>query len=403
MLLVTTIVPGPATAGPALVAPDGDRLAQTVRRLAADEFTGRRIGTRGSAAARAWLATQLHAAGATVSTSEFAAHARDVYATPTLAIDDGTGWRDLVHRRDFAEHLASADVAEVRQAPLAHAGDADMAGRWVLAAAYSVEAALSAAAVGAVGLIVPRGTDAAGWMPKMIAGPATCGLPVLSLRTDIHERLTAAVADRPVQVRASVPLSTMDAFGVNIYGSFTQHTGGRAVLLTAHYDGVGDDPAVRLPAAADNASGVAVVLEAARLVAPLLPDGVDLAVALLDGEEVGARGSEHHAPTVAPGTFVINVDGAAELAEAAAVEAAGAAQPLLEALDAAGRLTGVALRAGSMASDNRRYGAVGLPAVGIGMGLPGYQTPAETPDRVRPETLVAATRLVAQTVLHLVA
>jgi hypothetical protein len=54
-----------------------------------------------------------------------------------------------------------------------------------------------------------------------------------------------------------------------------------------------------------------------------------------------------------------------------------------------------------MASDNRRYAAAGLPAIGIGMGTPGYQTPAETPGRVDPATLIAATRLVLATVRHL--
>jgi hypothetical protein len=35
------------------------------------------------------------------------------------------------------------------------------------------------------------------------------------------------------------------------------------------------------------------------------------------------------------------------------------------------------------------------------MGMPGYQTPAETPDRVEPETLVAAARLFVVTILEL--
>jgi aminopeptidase YwaD len=35
--------------------------------------------------------------------------------------------------------------------------------------------------------------------------------------------------------------------------------------------------------------------------------------------------------------------------------------------------------------------------------MPGYQTPAETPDRVETGTLVAATRLVVATVRQLVA
>jgi Zn-dependent M28 family amino/carboxypeptidase len=178
------------------------------------------------------------------------------------------------------------------------------------------------------------------------------------------------------------------------------------VLLTAHYDGVGDDPQQRFPAAADNASGVAVVLEAARRLAGTLPAGTGLAVALLDAEEAGALGSAHHvahlAGEFAVGTTVLNVDGAAHLDGAAAIEAGGPADELLDTLDTAGRAVGVALRAGPMASDNRRYAAAGLPAVGIGMGMPGYQTPAETPDRVEPDTLSAATRLVTATVRALI-
>ena len=73
-------------------------------------------------------------------------------------------------------------------------------------------------------------------------------------------------------------------------------------------------------------------------------------------------------------------------------------RPLDSRFLAAGRTTGVPLRAGPMPSDNRRYAAAGLPAVGIGMGMPGYQTPAETPDRIDESTLDAAVRLIVGTV-----
>jgi aminopeptidase YwaD len=242
---------------------------------------------------------------------------------------------------------------------------------------------------------VPRGTDEAGWMPKMIAGPPAGDLPVLAVHAELHREMSHGM------VAASMPLRSVEVTGSNVHGVL-RDAGELNVLLTAHFDGVGDDPDQRLPAAADNASGVAVVLEAARILAFDLPDGVRLAVAFLDAEESGARGSAHHAPAVAPGTVVINVDGAAQLGDAAAVEAGGPAEAVLAALDQAGRATGVPLRAGAMASDNRRYAAAGLPAIGIGMGMPGYQTPAETPDRVETETLLAATRLVVATVQQLV-
>ncbi|OXM59311.1 M28 family peptidase [Amycolatopsis vastitatis] len=373
----------------ATTAVSGSSLRNTVAELAADRFTGRRVGTPGGRAAAAWLAEQLRAIGATVSADGFPAVVRELYRTPELRL----GERELVHRRDFVEHLASAELPGPRTGELVTATADRLGGRWVLAPDLGVSA--RATRDGAAGLLVPRGTDEAGWMPKMIAGPPAGDLPVLAVRAELHQQMTVGEL-----VTASMPLRTVETSGSNIHGRLRQ-PGALDVLLTAHFDGVGDDPGQRLSAAADNASGVAVVLEAARLLAGSLPDGVGLAVALLDAEEAGARGSAHHAPTVAPGTVVLNVDGAARLGDAAAVEAGGPAHALLAALDQAGRETGVPLRAGAMASDNRRYAAVGLPAVGIGMGMPGYQTPAETADRVETDTLVAATRLVAATVRRL--
>jgi aminopeptidase YwaD len=85
------------------------------------------------------------------------------------------------------------------------------------------------------------------------------------------------------------------------------------------------------------------------------------------------------------------------LHQAAAVEAGGPAHALLAALDQAGRHTGLPLVAGPVASDNRRYAAAGLAAVGIGAGMAGYHSPADTPDRVDTATMTALARLVVAT------
>jgi aminopeptidase YwaD len=246
-------------------------------------------------------------------------------------------------------------------------------------------------------------------MPKMIAGPAVHAVPVIAVRTEAYQQLADTLASGRVDVTASVPLRPINTSGRNVHADLAiapdkahelpaERPGGPRVLLSAHFDGVGDDPQRRLPAAADNASGVAAVLEAARVLRSSLNVPLRLAVSFLDAEEAGAWGSAHHARTVPAGTQVINLDGAARLHQAAAVEAGGPAHALLAALDQAGRLAGVPLRAGAMASDNRRYAAAGLAAIGVGMGMPGYQTPAETPDRVEAATLVAAARLLTATV-----
>ncbi|WP_051110542.1 M28 family peptidase [Longispora albida] len=309
--------PGPVTAGPG--APSAERLTATVAALAAPEFTGRRTGTPGGRSAREYLAGQLRQARARASLEEFAVPAvRELYATPAAVwtTPDGAS-HTLAHRRDFAEHLATADVPGLRPGPLAAGTDPGWTGRWVLVPALTPEVISQAQAAGA-GLLVPRGTDEAGWMPKMIAGPATAPVPILGIRHDLHQRMLAERGE----LSASAPVRTVAVTGTNVHGVLADPApGGVSVLLTAHYDGVGDDPQQRFPAAGDNASGCAVILEAARILASVLPAGTGLAVAFLDAEEAGAWGSAHHAPQVTAGTYVINVDGAAELADAAAVEA----------------------------------------------------------------------------------
>ncbi|MEO3795964.1 M28 family peptidase [Nonomuraea sp. B10E15] len=413
------------------------RMHATVRELAGDRYAGRRVGSPGGRAAAVWLAEQLGELGAQVQVSEFdVAGLRELYETPVLEWSSAGQTRRLEHRRDFVEHLASTELSHPRTALLTKAPEtgsetgspAGLRGRWVLADATTWGRACELAeAQGAAGVLTVRGTDAEGWMPKMIAGPAARTVAVIAVHPEVHRRLAEALDGGPVQVTGSMPLRQVATRGRNVYARFprpprtetstptgspadggrggTDHGGapaGLRILLSAHYDGVGDDPGRRLPAAADNASGVAAVLEAARVLAAAAPPGeLELTVAFLDAEEAGAWGSAHHAAALPPDTLVINLDGAAQLHEAAAVEAGGPAHALLAALDQAARLTGVPLKAGAMASDNRRYAAAGLASIGIGMGMPGYQTPAETPDRVEPDTLMAAARLLVATVMLL--
>ncbi|MFI6317569.1 M28 family metallopeptidase [Nonomuraea sp. NPDC050556] len=362
----------------------------TVQTLAGGPFTGRRVGTAGSALARAWLAGQLRELGVEPTVDTFpVSGVRELYAVPTMH------WtRDLRYRREFAEDLASADLPEPREGLVVAADSQEWRARWVLAPAAWTELLERAVREGAAGLVVPRGTDEAGWMPKMIAGRPPAAVPILGVRNDIHRQMGATGGS----LTASMPLRTVDVTGTNVHADLISGQSGPTVLLTAHYDGVGDDPHQRFPAAADNASGVAAVLEAARRLREDPPKGLNVSIAFLDAEEAGAHGSAHHAPKLPPGTMVINMDGAAEAGRPAAVEAGGPAHAVLAALDRAGREVGVPLKAAPMASDNRRYAAAGLAAVGIGMGMPGYQTPAETPDRVDPAALLAAARLITATV-----
>lgn len=70
---------------------------------------------------------------------------------------------------------------------------------------------------------------------------------------------------------------------------------GRCLLLTAHYDHLGAIPGGPIwPGAWDNASGVAVMLAAARMIAAARPE-LNVIVAAWDAEERGLVGSAHFA------------------------------------------------------------------------------------------------------------
>jgi aminopeptidase YwaD len=112
VLRVTSPALGPTPLG---VGPAVSRMQQVVARLAGDDFAGRRVGSAGGRGAAQWLADQLSAAGATVALDEFTVigAVREVYATPRLDFT-GSGPMSLVFRRDFCEHLASADQPQPR-------------------------------------------------------------------------------------------------------------------------------------------------------------------------------------------------------------------------------------------------------------------------------------------------
>ncbi|MEV4545471.1 M28 family metallopeptidase [Micromonospora echinaurantiaca] len=394
------MIPADPTAPPGEIS--GDRMMATVAALAADRFAGRRVGSAGGAAARGWLADQLVVLGATVETDEFPVRAvPELAAAPTVTWGAGTGAHRLTAGRQVAVHLASAYTAEVRRGRLGVAGAGDPAGRWLVVPAGMSLFDAYGYAHGATGLLLSRPVDADGWQYTTLAGPDPGPLPALTLDPATHRALLAAAGEQG-WLAADAPLRRLDVTGTNLHATVRRVApGGPDVLLTAHYDGVGDHPGLRQPGASDNASGVAVVLEAARILAAEAGDGVGLSVALLDAEEIGALGSARHARRLrAAGAdpLVVNVDGAGRLDRAAAVEAGGPAHRLLALLDQAGRQVGVPLVAGPVASDNRRYGGAGFAAVGIGAGMAGYHSPADTAERVEPATLTALARLVVATV-----
>ncbi|MET8144327.1 M28 family metallopeptidase [Sphaerisporangium sp. NPDC005288] len=312
--------------------------------------------------------------------------------------------RTFEHRRDYAEHPRSAPMEAAVEGSVARWDGTPRPGAWCLldrvpqGRAFT-DLAAAVRAAGGLGLLTSQRPASSGFLTKRVVGGTPVDLPVIAVR---EEHLPALEGGT---VRALVPLLREAVTGTNVTAALpgADPAGGdRPVLVTAHYDGVGADPGRHFPCAGDNASGTAVLLGVAHA---LLAEGFrgarPVLFAALDAEEVGALGSQHHARRLAAtGTHpdVLNLDMAAKFNGAVAVELGPRSGRIRQALDQAGRMLGIPLAAGPVASDNRQYASAGLPAAGIGLGAAHYHSPLDSPDHVDPAALRMAGRLLLVTV-----
>jgi aminopeptidase YwaD len=170
------------------------------------------------------------------------------------------------------------------------------------------------------------------------------------------------------------------------------------VVVGAHFDSVPGSPGAN-----DNASGVAVVLEAARVLA-----GASLArtvqFVLFSAEELGLHGSaafvgERRAGVVA----MINLDMVGWGDRLMVGNASGRDDgPLGVALEVARRLGVEVTRFRGAASDHASFERAGVPAVFLHRGVdPHYHRPTDVPANIEPRHLEEAARLVVALVQEL--
>ncbi len=195
------------------------------------------------------------------------------------------------------------------------------------------------------------------------------------------------------------------------------------ILVCAHFDSRQEDlnnPDAPAPGADDNASGVAVLLEVARLLAPVaLRDSIQFVA--FSGEEQGLWGSAAYAAAQMkqaklPVRFVFNLD---QVAVPAARDRAllvdrdeGGATPTNDAAsrrlvsvvqELAKRYVSVPTRVDpAYDSDYVPFEAQGYPIVGLyeGEGYAHYHKATDTPDHVDFAYVAEAARLTLATILH---
>jgi hypothetical protein len=191
------------------------------------------------------------------------------------------------------------------------------------------------------------------------------------------------------------------------------------LLLTAHYDHLGNRDGVLHPGADDNASGVAVLLQAAAYVAAH-PLRHSVVFAAFDGEEQGLQGAKHfvaHPPIpLARIRLMVNLDMVSRSDTSSIVASGTAFDPTLKDLvtrAAAGRRLTVAFGhdrpvyvAGGVAdwtnqSDQGPFHAAGVRTLYYGVeDHADYHKPTDTADRIPKAFFAEVAELTVQTLIE---
>ncbi len=220
-------------------------------------------------------------------------------------------------------------------------------------------------------------------------------VPAVGLSREEGLRLRELARRGPVVVSLRVDTVVDVRTSWNVVGSLLGR-GGRAVL-GAHLDSVEGSPGAN-----DNASGLAVALEAARLLR-VRPPGWTVEVVGFGAEEGGLFGSAAYAGSdrargvgamlnldmvgVGPRLVVGNTDPDRRVVDAVALVAKRVGEEV------------EVRRVGS--SDHVSFERAGVPAAMLHRpDDPHYHTPEDTPDKVRPELLEPVVRLAAEALRH---
>jgi hypothetical protein len=181
----------------------------------------------------------------------------------------------------------------------------------------------------------------------------------------------------------------------------------RMVVIGAHYDHLGHGisgslhngaPAVH-NGADDNASGVAGMLELARMLKEEGPGGSDYLFVAFSGEELGLYGSKHFVNSplfdTAKVSYMINFDmiGRLDTVKNALVVDGANASPAFSVLESLATAEGPTIKAGGSgigSSDHMSFYLEGIPALHFFTGThEDYHRPSDDVDKINAEGIVA--------------
>lgn len=366
------------------------RLRQLLAQLTGSRAAGRLAGSPGAHQAAVqiadhWAALGLEPADESGFLRPVLVPALRLQRAPSLTV----GALAFEHRSDFAED-AIHSAAGVAEGPLRVLVPGEglpaeqLAGAVLLLPHPQPEldlraTAARAAAMGARGLLLS--TPVARWFGKSVH-VGRGDLPVARLRAALAEQMAAAA---PMSVRLELPMTREPARCHNVVATLPGHDRGRALLLSAHYDHVGDDPGgARFPGAFDNASGVALMVQLAHRLArrPRRSRPMDIVFAALTGEESGLHGA-HALLQDRPRRWdaAINLD-ALGLRQPTLALRLGHARPGDPLAEHAGHwlaARGIELDAADGRDDSAVWRHAGIPTLGLGQQRRGGPWPMHTP------------------------
>ncbi|MEO7334270.1 MAG: M20/M25/M40 family metallo-hydrolase [Gemmatimonadales bacterium] len=299
---------------PSAIRPADIRAHLVALQRIADENGGlRTAGTAGYEASVQYVASELRTMGYSVETPEF--QIATYLELPGGVVEVGGGGPTFRTGEDFRAMIYSASrdltaaVTPVGFADGENGGcDASDFAAFVTGTiafappghCYRREVVLNAVAAGAVALVVsyPQYAKGEARRPTLLS-PDGIDIPVLSATGEVGDALQAAVADgAEVHIRVATEIGQATVHNVI---AESHGIAARVVMLGGHLDGVHDGPGIN-----DNGSGMAALLEIARVLADEEPVA-RIRLAFWGGEEFGLLGSGDYVEA-------LDADGRAEIA-----------------------------------------------------------------------------------------
>ena len=193
----------------------------------------------------------------------------------------------------------------------------------------------------------------------------------------------------------------------------------QSIVIGAHYDhlGAGFSGATREnmgqihPGADDNASGVSVLIELAKVLGKVLKPERSVVFIAFTGEEAGRKGSKYYIDSekrypAAKCIGMLNLDTVGRLGKnKLLVLGAGSAKEWIHIFRGAGHLSGVEIEAVSEeldSSDQKSFQEAGIPAVQLFTGPHlDYHKPTDTVDKIDAEGLVKVATVAKEVIEYL--